>query len=172
MIVLSDHSALHPHAIFKKLKQMGGYFNHNKQTLAGLIAGRDQPLNDRVAWGAMRMDPTDISDVTAAAYTYLVNGHGPADNWTGLFAAGERVRLRIINASAMTTFNIRVPDLAMTVVQADGLNVRPVRVSEFQIGVAETYDVIVEPEDRAYSIIAENSDRSAWRAQRSPRAPA
>ncbi len=170
VIVLSDHSALHPHAIFKKLKQMGGYFNHNKQTLAGLIAGRDQPLNDRVAWGAMRMDPTDISDVTAAAYTYLVNGHGPADNWTGLFAAGERVRLRIINASAMTTFNIRVPDLAMTVVQADGLNVRPVRVSEFQIGVAETYDVIVEPEDRAYSIIAENSDRSGMaRATLAPR---
>jgi len=170
VIVLSDHSALHPHAIFKKLKQMGGYFNHNKQTLAGLIAGRDQPLNDRVAWGAMRMDPTDISDVTAAAYTYLVNGHGPADNWTGLFAAGERVRLRVINASAMTTFNIRVPDLAMTVVQADGLNVRPVKVGEFQIGVAETYDVIVEPEDRAYSIIAENSDRSGMaRATLAPR---
>ena len=170
VIVLSDHSALHPHAIFKKLKQMGGYFNHNKQTLAGLIAGRDQPLADRVAWGAMRMDPTDISDVTAAAYTYLVNGHGPADNWTGLFAAGERVRLRIINASAMTTFNIRVPDLAMTVVQADGLNVRPVKVGEFQIGVAETYDVIVEPEDRAYSIIAENSDRSGMaRATLAPR---
>lgn len=130
---------------------------------------RDQPLNDRVAWGAMRMDPTDISDVTAAAYTYLVNGHGPADNWTRLFAAGERVRLRIINASAMTTFNIRVPDLAMTVVQADGLNVRPVKVGEFQIRVAETYDVIVEPEDRAYSIIAENSDRSGMaRAAYSP----
>lgn len=171
VILLSDFSPLHPHAIFRKLKQMGGYFNHRKQTLSGLLAGRDQPLEDRLAWGAMRMDPTDISDVTAAAYRYLVNGHGPADNWTGLFRAGERVRLRIINASAMTTFNIRIPGLPMTVVQADGCNVRPVTVDEFQIGVAETYDVTVTPEDRAYTLVGETSDRSGMaRATLAPRA--
>lgn len=171
VILLSDHSLLHPHVIFKKLKQMGGYFNHQKQTLAGLLAGKDQPLKDRTAWGAMRMDPTDISDVTGATYTYLVNGLGPQDNWTGLFRPGERVRLRIINASAMTTFNVRIPGLKMSVVQADGLNVRPVSVGEFQIAVAETYDVVVTPDDRAYSLIAESSDRSGMaRATLAPRA--
>ncbi len=171
VIVLSDHSALHPHMIFKKLKQMGGYFNRQKQTLGGMLAGKDQSAAERMQWGAMRMDPTDISDVTASAYTYLVNGHGPQDNWTGLFRPGERVRLRIVNASAMTTFNVRIPGLKMTVVQADGLNVRPVSVGEFQIGVAETYDVVIEPEDRAYSFIGENSDRSGMaRATLAPRA--
>ncbi|MBY4636332.1 copper resistance system multicopper oxidase [Sphingopyxis sp. XHP0097] len=171
VIVLSDHSPMHPHVIFKKLKQMGGYFNRQKQTLGGLIAGEDQTLGERLRWGAMRMDPTDISDVTAAAYTYLVNGHGPQDNWTGLFRPGERVRLRIINASAMSIFNVRIPGLKMMVVQADGLNVRPVTVGEFQIGVAETYDVIVVPEDRAYTLVGETSDRSGMaRATLAPRA--
>ena len=171
VVVLSDHSPLHPHAIFRKLKQQGGYFNRNRQTLAGLLAGRDQRLGERVDWGRMRMDPTDVADVTAKTYTYLVNGHGPADNWTGLFQAGERIRLRIINASAMTTFNVRIPGLRMTVVQADGLDVRPVAVSEFQIGVAETYDVLVTPEDRAYTLVGESVDRSGMaRATLAPRA--
>ncbi|WP_294295146.1 copper resistance system multicopper oxidase, partial [uncultured Sphingomonas sp.] len=160
VIVLSDHSPLHPHAIFRRLKLQGGYFNYQKQTLAGLLAGKDQPLKDRLVWGAMRMDPTDVSDVTGSTYTYLINGHGPADNWTALFASGERVRLRIVNASAMTNFNLRIPGLTLTIVQADGLNVRPVTVDEFQIAVAETYDVIVEPEARAYTLVAEAWDRS------------
>jgi CopA family copper-resistance protein len=171
VIVLSDHSPLHPHAIFKKLKQMGGYFNYQKQTLAGLLAGRDQPLKERIQWGAMRMDPSDVSDVTGSTYSYLVNGHGPRDNWTGLFGPGERVRLRVINASAMTTFNVRIPGLPMTVVQADGLAVRPVTVQEFQIGVAETYDVIVTPGDGAYTLVGESADRSGMaRATLAPRA--
>ena len=172
VIVLSDHSPLHPHAIFRKLKQQGGYFNYQKQTLAGLLAGRDQPEKERLAWGAMRMDPSDVADVTGSTYQYLVNGHGPADNWTALFAPGERVRLRIVNASAMTTFNVRIPGLAMTVVQADGQAVRPVTVDEMQVAVAETYDVIVTPaEDRAYAIVGETIDRSGMaRATLAPRA--
>jgi CopA family copper-resistance protein len=160
VVVLSDHSPMHPHRIFQKLKQQGGYFNYQKQTLAGLVSGKDQPLDDRLMWGGMRMDPTDVSDVTGSTYTYLVNGHGPADNWTALFQPRERVRLRIVNASAMTTFNVRIPGLKLTIVQADGLNVRPVSVDEFQIAVAETYDVIVEPDARAYSLVAEAWDRS------------
>ncbi len=161
VILLSDHSALHPHTIFRKLKQQGGYFNYQKQTLAGLLAGRDQPAGERRAWGKMRMDPADIADVTASTYTYLVNGHGPRDRWTGLFAPGERVRLRLVNASAMTTFNVRLPGLAMTVVEADGVAVRPVTVDELQLAVAETYDVIVTPsDDRAYALVAESVDRS------------
>src|SRR3546814_11573621 len=107
------------------------------------------------------MDPTDIADITGTTYTYLVNGHGPQENWTGLFRPGERVRLRVINASAMTVFNVRIPGLPMTMVQADGNNVRPVKVDEFQISVAETYDAIVEPaDDRAYTIVAASVDRS------------
>ncbi|NBU28016.1 MAG: copper resistance system multicopper oxidase [Caulobacteraceae bacterium] len=161
VVVLSDYSFLHPHAIYRTLKQKPGAFNAQKQTLLGLLAGRDQDLADRMAWGAMRMDPTDISDVTGSVYTYLVNGHGPKDNWTGLFRPGERVRLRIINAAAMTIFNLRIPGLRMTVVQADGQNIRPVAVEELQISVAETFDVIVQPsEDRAYGLVAEAVDRS------------
>ncbi len=171
VIVLSDHSPLHPHAIFRRLKLQGGYFNYQKQTLGGLLAGRDQSAGERRMWGGMRMDPTDVSDVTGATYTYLVNGHGPADNWTALFTPGERVRLRIINASAMTNFNVRIPGLKMTVVQADGQNVRPVAVDEFQIAVAETYDVIVEPAAPvAHTLVAEAWDRSGMaRATLTPR---
>ncbi|KQN26040.1 copper-binding protein [Sphingomonas sp. Leaf33] len=172
VIVLSDHSAMHPHIIFKKLKQQGGYFNYQKQTLADQLRGEGQTPKERREWGAMRMDPTDVADVTGSTYTYLVNGHGPRDNWTALFTPGERVRLRVINASAMTTFNVRIPGLKLTVVQSDGLNVRPVTVDEFQIGVAETYDVIVETsDDRAYTLVGESVDRSGMaRATLAPRA--
>ena len=172
VIVLSDHSPLHPHEIFRRLKLQGGAFNYQKQTAAGLIAGRDQPLKERLEWGRMRMDPTDISDVTGATYSYLVNGHGPADNWTALFRSGERVRLRFVNASAMTIFNVRIPGLPLTIVQADGQDVRPVTVDEFQIANAETYDVIVTPpDDRAYTVVGEALDRSGMaRATLAPRA--
>jgi len=171
VLVLSDHSRMHPHGMFAKLKQQAGYFNRQPQTLAGLLKGEDQPLKDRLAWGRMRMDPTDISDVTGAAYTYLVNGHGPKDNWTALFRPGERVRLRFIAASSMTIFNVRIPGLRLRVVQADGQNVRPVEVDEFQITPGETYDVIVTPrEERAFTIVAEAVDRSGLaRATLAPR---
>jgi CopA family copper-resistance protein len=171
VIVLSDHSQMAPETIFLKLKQQPGYFNYQKQALAGLVAGKGQLAGERMMWGRMRMDPTDIADVTGSTYSYLVNGHGPADNWTGLFAPGERVRLRVINASAMTTFNVRIPGLALAIVQADGNNVRPVTVDEFQIGVAETYDAIVTPvDDRAYMLVAESIDRSGLaRATLAPR---
>jgi len=162
VIVLSDWSFMHPHTIFTRLKQEGGFFNRQKLTLMDRLTGRSDPLTveDSAMFARMRMDPTDISDVTAAAYDFLINGHSPQENWTGLFRAGERVRLRIINAAAQTTFNLRIPGLAMTVVTADGINVRPVEVDEFQIGNAETYDVIVQPEDRPYSLVAESIDRS------------
>lgn len=172
VILLSDHSPMHPHMIFKKLKQMGGYFNYQKQTLADQLRGEGQSAADRAAWGAMRMDPADVADVTGSTYAYLVNGHGPRDGWTALFSPGERVRLRIINASAMTTFNVRIPGLKVTIVAADGLPVRAVPVDEFQIAVAETYDAIVEPtDDRAYALVAESVDRSGMAvATLSPRA--
>ncbi|MBO9582036.1 MAG: copper resistance system multicopper oxidase [Sphingobium sp.] len=171
VLVLADHSPLPPEAIFRRIKVDPGHFNRQRQTFAGLLADRDQSLKDRLDWGRMRMDPTDISDVTGVAYTYIVNGHGPRDNWTALFKPGERVRLRIINASSMTNFNVRIPGLRLSIVQADGQNVMPVEVDEFQIGVAETYDAIVTPsEDRAYTIVAEAVDRSGMaRATLAPR---
>ena len=161
IVVLSDFSFMHPHMIFERLKQDPEYFNHQRQTVAGLLAGRGQTLAERVQWARMLMDPTDISDVTGAAYTFLINGHGPRDNWTGLFKPGERVRLRFINAAAMTIFDVRIPGLKLLVVAADGHAVRPVEVDEFQIGNAETYDIIVQPtEDRAFALVAEAVDRS------------
>jgi CopA family copper-resistance protein len=161
IIVLSDWSFMHPMTQLKKLKQFGGYFNKQRQTLAGLLAGRGQPPSGRRMWGGMRMDPTDIADVTGSTYSYLVNGHGHAENWTGLFVPGEWVRLRIVNASSMTNFNVRLPGLPMTVVAADGQNVQPVETDEFQIGIAETYDVVVRPTGGgAYALIAEAIDRS------------
>ncbi|MCC6913646.1 MAG: copper resistance system multicopper oxidase [Rhodospirillaceae bacterium] len=171
VIVLSDYSFMPPHTILKKLKQQAGVFNFQKQTLADLVAGEGLSLKDRLHWAEMRMDPTDISDVTGAAYTYLVNGHGPVDNWTALFKPGERVRLRVINASAMTIFNVRIPGVPLSVVQADGQNVRPVAVDEFQIAVAETYDVVVGPmPDQAFTLVAEAVDRSGLaRATLTPR---
>jgi CopA family copper-resistance protein len=171
VIVLSDWSFAHPHRIFGKLKAEAGYFNHQRQTLAGKLAGKDQPAAERREWARMRMDPTDISDVTGATYHYLINGHDSRDNWTGLFVPGERVRLRIINAAAMTNFNVRLPGLAMTVVAADGINVQPVETDEFQIAIAETYDVVVQPQaDQAFALIAEAIDRSGQvRATLAPR---
>ena len=171
VIVLADHSETHPHLIFKRLKQQGGVFNFQRQTLAGLLAGEDQSIADRAEWARMLMDPTDISDVTGAVMTFLVNGHGPSDNWTALFSPGERVRLRIINAAAQMIFNVRIPGLKLTVVAADGQNVRPVEVDEFQIGNAETYDIVIQPmEDRAYTLAAEAVDRSGMgRATLAPR---
>lgn len=172
VIVLSDYSQSSPEAIFRNMKTMPGFYNYQRQTLAGLLAGRDQKLKGRVTWGSMRMDPADVSDATGAAYTYLVNGHGPSDNWTALFKPGERVRLRVINASSMTTFNVRIPGLRLTIVQADGQNVMPVEVDEFQIGVAETYDAVVTPaDDKAFTLVGEAVDRSGMaRATLAPRA--
>jgi CopA family copper-resistance protein len=166
VMVLSDWSFESPHRIFEKLKKMSDSYNFQQRTAGDFFraASRDglgATLSDRRMWGRMRMMPTDIADVNGSTYTYLINGFGPRDNWTALFEPGQRVRLRFINASAMSIFNVRIPGLPMQVVQADGLDVRPVETDEFQIGTAETYDVVVQPEgDRAYTVVAESIDRS------------
>lgn len=157
----------HPHSgnrIMRNLKMMPDYYNRKQQTIADFFSdagkmGLSQALNDRLAWGQMRMMKNDIEDLQG--FTALINGKSTAQNWTGMFKPGERVRLRFINSSAMTYFDIRIPGLKMTVVQADGNNVQPVNVDEFRIAVAETYDVIVRPEqDKAYGIIAESMGRT------------
>ncbi|HHL42938.1 MAG TPA: copper resistance system multicopper oxidase [Hellea balneolensis] len=166
VLVLSDWTFENPHRIFAKLKKMSDSFNFQKRTVADFMRDTKQKgfgptWRDRARWGKMRMSPTDISDITGASYTYLVNGHGTKDNWNGVFTPGERIRLRIINASAMSIFNVRIPGLPMTIVAADGLNVKPHEIDEFQMGVAETYDVIIEPkDDTAYAFVAESIDRS------------
>ncbi|OFX00698.1 MAG: copper-binding protein [Alphaproteobacteria bacterium RIFCSPHIGHO2_12_FULL_63_12] len=176
VVMLGDWIHESPEKIFRKLKSSNEAFNFQKRTLGDFIAdagkeGLGAAVRERAMWAGMRMSPTDIADVTGAVYAYLVNGHGPGDNWTGLFHPGERVRLRLINASGMTIFNLRIPGLAMTVVQADGVNVEPVETDEIQIGIAETYDVIIRPDDRAYTLFAETIDRSGFaRATLSPRA--
>lgn len=168
VVMLSDWTFEDPDHVFAKLKKQSDYYNFQKRTVGDFFRdasknGLGATLSDRMAWGGMRMDPTDIADITGATYTYLINGQAPSSNWTGLFKPGERIRLRFINAAAMSYFNLRIPGLAMMVVQADGQSVQPVIVDEFQIGVAETYDVIVEPkEDRAYTIFAESMDRSGY----------
>ncbi len=166
VLMLSDWSFEDPHRIFSKLKKHSEVYNDQQRTVGDFFRdaareGFEKTLSDRAMWGEMRMSPRDLADVTASTYTYVINGHSTADNWNGAFTPGERVRLRIINASAMTIFNVRMPGLPMTVVQADGLNVQPVETDEFQIGVAETYDVIIQPrDDRAYAFVAESIDRS------------
>ena len=174
VIVLSDWPDIHAHQVFQRLKQEGGFFNRQRMTLAGRLSGDPEhrmSQSERMMWAQMRMDPTDLLDVTGSVYTYLINGHGPQQNWTGLFRPGERVRLRFINSGAQSIFNVRIPGLPMTVVAADGQNVRPVEIDEFRISAAETYDVIVTPtEDRAYTIVSEAIDRSGMgRATLAPR---
>ena len=169
VIVLSDWTFEHPHKLFAKLKKMSDVYNMQQHTVQDFLRevraeGFDAAMAQRLMWGAMRMNPTDISDVTGATYTYLLNGHSPAENWQGLFRHGERVRLRFINASAMSIFNVRIPGLPMSIVQTDGLDVRPVETDEFQIGTAETFDAVVAPQDQAYTIMAEANDRSGYAA--------
>ncbi len=156
VVLLSEFTPVHPHEIMRKLKVGEHYFQRQMQTATeGEMSGEMRRM-----WGQMRMNPRDIADVTGSTYTYLINGHGPADDLQLEFRAGERVRLRVINGSAMSFFNVRIPGVPMTVIQADGQDVAEVQVDEFQIGVAETYDVIVTPPDGSHAIVAEAMDRS------------
>jgi CopA family copper-resistance protein len=168
VVLLSDWSDESPETIVSNLKFQSDYYNYGQRTLGTFVEDADKKglgatVADRLEWGKMRMSPTDILDVSGATYTYLINGHGPAANWTALFRPGERVRLRFINGSSMSIFDVRIDGLPMTVVQADGNDVQPVTVDEFRISVAETYDVIVQPKtDRAYTLFVQPEDRSGY----------
>lgn len=168
VVMLSDWSFGSMASMIGKLKKMSGYFNFQQRTTGEFVAdmkeyGWQPTWANYMTWARMRMDPTDLADVTGYAYTYLMNGLAPESNWTGLFRPGERVRLRFIQVGVMTFSDVRIPGLKMTVVAADGQYVQPVEVDEFRFGPAEVYDVIVEPtEDRAYTIFAETLDRSGY----------
>jgi CopA family copper-resistance protein len=176
VVMLSDWSDEDPDTIVSNLKFQSDYYNYGQRTLGSFLddaarRGLGQTVSDRAEWGRMRMSPTDILDVSGATYTYLINGQPPAANWTALFRPGERIRLRFINASSMSIFDVRIPDLPMAVIQADGNDVEPVTIDQFRISVAETYDVIVTPaEDRAFTIFVQPEDRSGFaRATLAPR---
>ncbi len=168
VIVLSDWSDEDPETVLRNLKKRSHYYNFNERTAGDLVQeikekGLAQTWNDRAMWNQMRMSDRDISDVTGYTYTFLMNGITPAEHWRGLFKPGEKIRLRFINAGAMTFFDVRIPGLKMTVVAADGQYVEPVTVDEFRIGSAETYDVIVEPtDDQPYCLFAQAIDRSGY----------
>ncbi len=168
VVLLSDWTDQDPEQVVSNLKFQSDYYNFHQRTIGTFAAdasreGLGKTVADRLDWGRMRMSPTDIADVTGATYTYLLNGAAPGANWTGLFHPGERVRLRFINGSSMTFFDVRIPGLTMTVVAADGNDVEPVPLDEFRIGVAETYDVIVQPTaNAAYTIFAQSEDRTGY----------
>lgn len=168
VVVLSDWTDEDPNRVYAKLKKLSHYYNRNERTVGDLMGdlrekGIKGTWKDRKMWNQMRMSDRDLSDVTGYTYTFLMNGQTPAEGWQGLFSRGDKVRLRFINASAMTFFDVRVPGLKMTVIAADGQDVEPVTIDEFRIGVAETLDVLVEPSaDRAYSVFAQAIDRSGY----------
>ena len=168
VVLLSDWSDEQPEQIYAKLKKLSHYYNTRERTLGDFIGeasqkGLGQAVDDRKMWNEMRMSDRDISDVTGWTYTFLTNGRTPNEGWEGTFRPGERVRLRLINGSAMTFFDVRIPGLKMEVVAADGQNIRPVKgIDELRLGVAETYDVIVQPGDGAYTLFAQAIDRSGY----------
>ncbi len=168
VVMLSDWTDEDPARLMRTLKKQSDYYNFHKRTVGDFFRdvrekGWSATIADRKMWAEMRMNPTDIADVSGYTYTYLLNGQAPDGGWTGLFKPGERLRLRFINGSAMTYFDVRIPGLKMTVVAADGQHVKPVAVDEFRIAVAETYDVIVEPAaDEAYTIFAQSMDRTGY----------
>lgn len=166
VVVLSDWTFEDPDSVYRNLHKIEGYYNYQKRTIFELFRnmrkeGSEKALRNWLAWDKMRMSPVDILDVTGYAYTYLINGHSPDMNWEGVFEPGETIRLRFINASAMSNMDVRIPGLDMEVVMVDGKPVKPVTIHEFRIGVAETYDVLVRPKKKqAYTIYTEAEDRS------------
>ena len=167
VVMLTDWTDEDPVGLMKTLKKQSDYYNYNKPTVGDFIhdvseKGWGSTVADRKMWAEMKMNPTDLADVSGATYTFLMNGQAPNSNWTGVFRPGEKLRLRFINGSAMTYFDVRIPGLKMTVVAADGLHVKPVSVDEFRIAVAETFDVIVEPTEAAYTLFAQSMDRTGF----------
>ena len=167
VVVLSDWTFENPYRVLDRLKKQGNYYNVQRRTLGEFFrdAARDglmATIRDRLMWLDMRMDPTDLHDVTGATYTYLMNGLAPGANWSGVFQPGERVLVRVINAAADTIFDVRIPDLPLTIVQSNGQFVQPVETDEFRISIAETYDFVVQPQDRPYTLFAESMDRTGY----------
>ncbi|QYK12380.1 copper resistance system multicopper oxidase [Shewanella rhizosphaerae] len=167
VVQLSDWTDENPMQVFAKLKQQSDYYNYAQPTMGDFFEDLSRydlrtALAKREMWNEMRMNPTDLADLSASTLTYLCNGQPPNGNWTGIFKPGETVRLRFVNGASNTFFDVRIPSLTMTVIQADGQNIEPVSVDEFRFGPGETYDVLVTPKDDAYTIFAQSMDRSGY----------
>jgi len=168
VVQLSDWTDEDPMDVFAKLKKMSDYYNYNQPTAVDFFrdvadTSMAKALGKRRMWNKMRMSPTDLTDISAFTYTFLMNGTTPAGNWTGLFKPGERIRLRFISSGTQSFFDVRIPGLKMKLVHVDGVDVEPVTIDEFRFGPGETYDVIVEPEsDQAYTIFAQSMDRTGF----------
>ena len=167
VVQLSDWTDEDPMHAFSKLKMQSDIYNFSQPTFFDFTRdvsnmGLQAALDKRQMWNQMRMNPTDLADLSAATFTYLMNGTAPASNWTGLFNKGDRVRLRFINAASNSFFDVRIPGLKMTVIQSDGQDVEPVSIDEFRFGPGETYDVLVEPKDDAYTLFAQSMERSGY----------
>ncbi len=167
VVHLSDWTDEEPMRVFAKLKSQGDYYNYHQPTAVDFFRdasseGLKAAIDKRKMWNQMRMSPTDLADLSAGTLTYLMNGTTPAGNWTGQFSPGERLRLRFINGAGNTFYDVRIPGLKMTVVQSDGVDVEPVTVDEFRFGPGETYDVIVEPKDEAYTVFAQSMERTGY----------
>jgi CopA family copper-resistance protein len=166
-MLLSDWTDEDPMRVLKKLKVQGDYYNYNQPTLPDFIRdvskdGIRSALDKRKMWNEMRMSPTDLADLSSATLTYLANGMTPAGNWTGIFSKGETVRLRFVNGSGNTFYDVRIPGVKLKVVQVDGINCEPVSVDEFRFGPGETYDVLVVPSDDAHTIFAQAMERTGY----------
>jgi len=167
VVLLSDWSDTDMLRVFRSLKQQSDVYNLNKPTFGDFLrdvrsTGLDEALTRRAMWQQMRMNPTDLADVSGAVLSFLLNGRTPGQPWTGLFAPGERVRLRFINAAGNSIYDVRIPGVPMTLVQADGIDVQPVQIDEFRFGPGETYDVIVQPDTEACTLFAQTIERSGF----------
>ena len=166
-VLLSDWTDDDPMEVFRKLKNMGDYYNLNRPSFQSFYQdvsrmGLTSALEKRQMWNQMRMNPTDLSDLSAGTLTFLMNGQTPNGNWSGIFQPGERVRLRFINGTGNTFYDVRIPGCKLQVIQSDGINIHPVSVDEFRFGPGETYDVIIEPEDEACTIFAQSMERTGY----------
>lgn len=163
VLVLSDWSDENADQIIRNLRKDGDYYLFKKDSMRSYFgAVRAGGLKTHLQNEWTRMGGMDLSDVGYDAF--LINGKRDSQILTA--HPGEKIRLRIINAGASSYFYVSM-GLPMTVISADGVDVKPVQTKEILMGMAETYDVLFTvPEHKNYEIRATVQDvtgfASAW----------
>ena len=157
VVVFSDWTDENPEQVLRNLKKDGDYYARQKDSVQSwdeaLAQGREA-VNNRLRGAWIRMGTMDLSDV--GYNLFLSNGSREP---TLAAEAGERARLRLINASASSYLNVEFAGGPMTLIAADGIDVEPQKVKRLRMAVAETYDVLVHiPERRAYALRATSED--------------
>lgn len=157
VLLLSDWTDLDPHEVQRMLMRGSDYFGlmrRNSQSILG--AAQKGMLKDYFKREWSRMPPMDVSDV--GYHAFLINGQR-STQISG--KPGERVRLRLINASAATYFYLHSSAGPLTIVAADGPPVEPVKVERLFMAIAETYDVLITlPASGQYELRATTQDGS------------